>query len=189
MTVEGPSRLARWPVTRIRAGQTMRVQLLSDQWVRLVTHFHKTTFLCPEVPECDACLLLPPRPYWYLPVLIPHTHGHAIIELSAHATSDLEQKIKFCGLKLVPGVQVEVARSTPKAPLRIEVIGQEEQAPTAPLHDWVSCLMALYKLPVLRPVDSLADYGARVLHLVKARADLIAAERKASAEAGAKSRR
>jgi hypothetical protein len=181
ITQERPTTVARWPVVRIEAGHTVTVQLLSSEFVRLVTHFHRSTFLCPEVEECDACKLLPGRPYWYLPAVIQPGSRHGILELSAHACSDLEQKVRFVGLVLRPGVQVELSRRTKKAPIRIEINGQAPNPPAAQLAEWVTPLMALYRLPALRAGETLESYGERVKVSAIQRANLIAGQMKAAA--------
>lgn len=175
LSAERPVKVARWPLVRVHVGQTLVVQFLSADFVRLVTHFHRTTFLCPEVPECDACQVLPGRAYWYLPVQLPAFKMHGLLELSAHACSDLEQKIRFAGSALRPGVQVELSRRSAKKPIGIEFNGQAENPPVARLSEWVSPLMAVYGLPALAPGETVEAYGARVLPAAVSRANLRAA--------------
>jgi hypothetical protein len=188
ITQERPTTIARWPICRVIVGHSTTVQLLSSDFVRLVTHFHRTTFLCPEVEECDACKLLPGRAYWYLPVVVLPYSKHAILELSAHACSDLEQKCRFAGSALRPGVQVELSRRSAKKPIRIEFNCQAENPPAARLEEWVSPLMAIYGLPALKPGECLESYGARVKENALARANLRAAAYKLAAGQGAKGR-
>lgn len=177
ITQEPPTASARWPLVRVHEGHTIQLQLLSSEWVRLVTHFYRSTFLCPEVEECAACVLLPPRPYWYLPVFSPRSSRSALVELSASASADLEQKVRFAGFAVRPGVKVELSRKTKKAAIRVEVLGQAETPPVARLHEWVTPLMAIFGLPAIRPGESLQDFGVRVKHVAieraKVRADAI----------------
>jgi len=188
ITQERPTKIARWPVVRVQAGERVEVQFLSSDFVRLVTHFHRTTFLCPEVEECDACSLLPGRAYWYLPVQHVQYKGYGLLELSAHACSDLEQKCRFAGAALRPGVQVELSRRSQKKPLGIEFNGQAPNPPLARLEEWVSPLMALYGLPPIRPGESLDAYGDRVKPAAIARANLRAAAYKLDPKPWAKAR-
>lgn len=176
MSLETPRYVARWPMFRVQVHSKCEVQLLSGDWVRLVTHFNGRTFLCPEVEECDACNVLPGRAYWYLPVLALGSKRQAILELSAHASADLEQRCRFVGSAVREGVQVELSRRTQKAPLGFEVIGQAEAPPKAILHEWLTALMLLYKLPEVRPGESVEDYGARLRDRVLARAKVQADE-------------
>jgi hypothetical protein len=166
----------------------MAVQLLSGDWVRLSTHFWRSTFLCPEVEECDVCDLLPARAYWYLPVLVVATQRPSILELSAHASADLEQRCRFVGSAPRPGVEVELSRRSKKAPLRCEYTGQAERPAVARLHEWVTPLMALYRLPAMTPAESLEEYGCRVRAKVIERAKLVAGQMRAASSAGSWSR-
>jgi hypothetical protein len=174
MTLSGPVVMSRWPVMRVRVGATFRVQLLADCWIRLVTHFWGHTFLCPEGFKCDACEFLPPRPYWYLPALCLQTQVHSILELSASACSDLEQRCRFVGSAPRAGVQVEMSRKSPKSQIRLEVLGQETSPPTAQLWDWGTALMALYRLPPMHKGELIEQYGARVRATVASRANFMA---------------
>lgn len=181
ITQERPTEVARWPVVRVEVGHDVSVQLLSSDFVRLSTHFWRSTFLCPEVEECDACKLLPSRPYWYLPVFVQPSKRSAILELSAHACSDLEQKCRFVGSALRPGVQVELSRRSKKKPVRIEIIGQAPSPPLAKLEQWLSPLMALFKMPPVMPAETLEQYGARCKGYAVERNKLLAAQMKAAA--------
>lgn len=181
MSLETPRYVARWPVVRLQAGSKCRVQLLSGDWVRLVTHFSGRTFLCPEVEECDACNVLPGRAYWYLPCLHVDERRQALLEMSAHASSDLEQRCRFQGAALGAGVEVELSRRSKKAPLGIEVYGQAETPKVAIFHEWVSALMLLYKLPAVLPGESIDAYGDRVKDRVLARARVMADEYRSNA--------
>lgn len=182
MSLEAPTYVARWPMLRLQAGSKCDVQLLSGDWVRLVTHFSRRTFLCAEVDECDACNVLPGRAYWYLPVLHLEAKRQAILELSCHASADLVQRCRFVGFAIRAGVQVALSRRSKKAPLGIEVMDQAEGAPLAKLHEWVSALMLVYKLPGLLPGESVEVYGARVKDRVLARAKVMADLHRASAK-------
>lgn len=179
---------ARWPVVRVKVGHDIGLQLLSSDFVRLCTHFWRSTFLCPEVEECDACKLLPSRPYWYLPVSSLSTKQSAILELSAHACSDLEQKCRFAGFALRPGVQVELSRRSAKKPVRIEILGQAENPPVAKLAEWVTPLMAIFKMPPMMAHETLESYGARCESYAVARNRIIGEQLKAAARTGAKGR-
>lgn len=188
ISVEAPTRVARWPLVRVRVGEVITCQLLCGQFVRLVTHFHKTTFLCPEVEECDACELLPGRPYWYLPVQDCIYKRHGLLELSAHACSDLEQKVRFSGFALRPGIQVELSRRSAKKPVGIEILGSSETCPSTRPEEWVSALMAVYGLPALHPGETIDGYGERVKTTAVVRANLRAAAYKLDPTVGVKGR-
>lgn len=185
---ESPQCVSRLTVLRVPSGSTMAIQLLSGDWLRLSTHFHGRTFLCAEGVECDACQVLPSRVYWYLPVLAIQAKRVHLLELSASASADLEQKCRFVGSAPRAGVQVEVARRTKKSPLRFECIGQAEKAPLAQLHEWVSPLMALYRLPPLVVGETLEVYGRRVASRVVDRAKVAADAYRSAAAAWRKGR-
>lgn len=185
---ECPSVVVRWPLVRVLEGRQTEVQLLSGDWVRLVTHFYGRTFLCPEVDECVACQLLPSRAYWYLPVLSLATKRPSILELSAHASADLEQRCRFAGWPVAPGVQVELSRRSKKAPLRMELVGRVETPPVAVACEWCTALMALFCLPALVPGETLAQYGDRVKLVVLRRAELKGREAESRVKAGVNGR-
>lgn len=184
LTQEGPTVMVRWPVVRVKEGRETQVQLLSGDWVRLVTHFFRRTFLCSEGAGCVACELLPQRAYWYLPVVSLQTQRPSILEMSARASGDLEQRCRFAGYRVGPGVQVELARRSKKAPLRMELIGQATCPSVARLDEWVSCLMALYCLPALKPGETLDAYGERSKQTVERRAALMRMDMESAAARG-----
>lgn len=188
LSLEKPSCLPRWPVVRVKEGRETQVQLLSGDWVRLVTHFFRRTFLCSGGEECGACQLLPQRAYWYLPCLCLATQRPSILELSAHASADLEQRCRFSGWPVVAGVQVELSRRSKKAPLRMEILARVGTPPVAVVWEWCSALMALYCLPAFVPGETLDAYGARVRTIVNSRAALMASVVEASANGGVKGR-
>lgn len=188
LSLERPSCLPRWPVVRVKEGRETKVQLLSGDWVRLVTHFFRRTFLCPEVAECVSCELLPQRAYWYLPCFCLGSQRPSILELSAHASADLEQRCRFAGWPVFAGVQVELARRSKKAPLRMELIGRVDVPPVAKLSEWASALMALYCLPAFVPGETLDVYGARVKTVVVRRSALMAQQVEAVASGGVRGR-
>jgi hypothetical protein len=186
---ESPSTVLRLHVLRFQVGASMDLELLSGDWCRLVTHFYTRTFLCAGGEECDACSVLPSRCYWYLPVLVLETNHVALLELSPTASADLEQKVRFCGYSVSPGVQVVASRRTKKSPLRFEVFSRAETPKVCRPHEWISPLMAVYKLPPLHLEESLSQYGTRVHPMVVERAKLAAAFYKAACVSGDKSRR
>lgn len=181
MDVEAPCRVARWPIARVAPGHKRRLVLMSGEWVRVATHFLVNTFLCPEVEECAACGLLGVRAYWYLPCRCPVSGQFVLVEMSASSSADLEQRLRFAGLGVRAGVEVECWRKSSRRPLSWDVIGQTSATLTASLHEWVSPLMAIYHLPHLRPGETLPAYGERVRPKVLARAELAAASLRDSA--------
>jgi hypothetical protein len=104
-----------------------------------------------------------------------------LLELSSHASAELEQRIRFVGSSVREGVKVEMSRRSTRAPLRIEVIETPAEAEKAPLHEWVTPLMAVFGLPPLRPLETINEYGGRVGSMVLARANLVAGQLQASA--------
>lgn len=185
---ENPSSVGRLSVLKVQERQTIAIELLSGDWVRLVTHYHVRTFLCSEGESCHVCELQAPRAYWYLPVVATQSKRVHLLELSSSASADLEQKCRFCGSAPRAGVQMEVSRRTKKSPLRFEFAGNSERPKVAKIHEWVSPLMALYRLPPLAPGETLAEYGLRVSSSVVERTKLAAAEIRAAAERGVRSR-
>lgn len=185
---EAPRSESRWPVVRIQPGATIAVQLLGRNFVRVATHFFRSTFICLETDECDACELLPARPYWYLPCIALATGQCSLLELSSHASADLEQKLKFAGGAVEPGVQVELSRRSKKAPVRVEILELSASTKVAPLYIWVTALMRIYKLPPITAGESLEQYGARVSPKVRERAKLVAAAMRATSAGRARSR-
>lgn len=180
---ERPGVVARWAVARVRPGHPTEFQLLSADWVRLVTHFFRLTFLCAEGEKCDVCQFLPARPFWYLPAYEARSQRACLLELSASACADLEQSAKFAGFGIRPGVKAILSRRTAKAPIKAEIVGQVPNPPAAALYQWVTPLMAIYRMPHMRPGESLADYGGRIHRMVCSRCELAAAQIRAAASA------
>jgi len=173
MTNEAPTRAVRWPIVRIKAGSATRAVLLSSEWVRLSTHFFKTTRLCLEPGECPACEVLPSRPYWYLPVKHPQGGSFGLIELSNQASCRLEQACRFACRRFGPGIEIEFSRQSSKRPICSEVVGESDCKISVSLFEWASPLMAVFGLPAFRPEECAEQYWARVRASVAIRAQLL----------------
>ena len=176
---DGPACVARWPLVRVVPGQTTVVELLSAEWIRLVTHYHRATTLCLETEKCPLCFYLPARVYWYLPVHLQASGTMGLLECSNTACSTLETRLRFLDLKLEAGLILECSRQGKKSPVRLEPVGPSGRLRSAPLELWGSALFAVYRLPPIAPRERLEDYGDRVADRVAARAEVIVASVKA----------
>jgi hypothetical protein len=185
---EKPSVVGRWPLLRVRPGHQFEFELLSGEWVRLCTHFCTKTFLCAEDDRCEACSVLPARNYWYLPGLAGPEKRPSLIELSASASADLEQRAKFSFGSIGAGLTVVCSRKGPRSPVLCEPLRFAARATPLPFQTWVTYLMAIYNLPAVRPIDSLESYSVRVLPMVLERANLMAARARGLAERGVRGR-
>lgn len=188
MNLEAPSKQAVWSVVRVVAGHDVRVTLLSGDWLRLTTHFFFGTLLCAEGEDCPACALLPGRSYWYLPCIVAGSGRLGILELSSTTSADLEQRSKFSGVGLRAGVEVRISRRSKKAPCRCEVVGSNEAAPSAQLHEWASGLFRIFGFGPLHPEETIEAYGARIREVVRRRAQVVADRVVASASGRVKGR-
>lgn len=180
MDSEGPSRLSRWQMLRVPVGGTLRVELLSGDWIRLATHFAGRTFLCADHAGCPACELLPARSFWYLPVVEHISRRPYILELSSHASADLEQVAKFAFGAILPGSIFDLSRRGQRKPVRAEAVEMGKAATTVQLEHWASCLMAIYNLPPFVVGETLEAYGERVRGRVDQRAEFAISSLKAS---------
>jgi hypothetical protein len=179
----------RWPILKIHPGGTWEVHLLSDHWVRLSTHFAGKTVVCPENEDCGLCQLLGSRSHYYLPITFKQTGRMCILELSSQGLMDLEQRIRFAGFQVSPGVILSLCRKTAKSPLRIDVVGCEAVAAMPADHLWVSSVMALYGHEAMRGMECLAGYVERLMPAIVARTELAAADLRAGVNQGIKGRR
>jgi hypothetical protein len=100
----------------------------------------------------------------------------------------LEQSCRFIGATVGAGVQVELARRTAKGRLRVEITGVREGAAEIPPNEWLTPLMAVYKLPAFACDECVADYSARVRLFIEARANLVAAQLQSAADRRSRSR-
>ena len=178
--VESPTSRVKWSVVPVNVGSRMPFVLLSGDWVRLTTHFFRRTFLCTEGDSCDACSLLGSRAYWYLPVRSEQTGGVGLLELSAQASSHLEQAAKFAGYSVAAGLRIEVSRKSTKSPVFSEMVGQTPNASPLPLASWGTGLMKVFGLPPIEDGESLDSYGERVYERVRMRSQVEAAAYAAS---------
>lgn len=176
MNCERPSPSPRWELLRVQPRHDVVVELLSGDWVRLSTHYHRKTFLCSESPQCDCCDLLPVRPYWYLPGLLHPTRRATLIEFSSAASSDLEQHAKLLSGRIGPGLVVRLTRRTPKSPVKSEVVSDSSVNTTLRFHQWVSALMAIYLMPPIREDEEIEAYGRRIASVVDQRSAVIATQ-------------
>jgi len=179
---ESPSKSVRWPLLRVSPGSSVDVELLSGSWVRLLTHFCKRTVLCADCPECSLCELLPARPFWYLPAVIVDGRRPCLLELSAHASADLETVAKFAFGSVGPGLRVRLTRRSARAPLRSEALESVAAPARCRVHEWGTVLMAIFGLPPFREFEEVPAYGARVQRVVLERAAVMAARIKDSAK-------
>jgi hypothetical protein len=186
--LESPSKCARWPLLRVPAGQSVLVELLSGDWIRLTTHYVGRTVLCPQTPDCPLCDLLPTRAFWYLPALREPGRRPVLLELSAQASSDLEQVAKFAAGSVGAGVRLMLSRRTAKSPIRSEAEGFAPSPRRTNVDEWGSLLMAVFCCPPLRPAESISDYGSRIQPQLLARAEVAAARVRSGAEKGVRSR-
>ena len=182
MRQEGPSRSVRWPLLRVLAQHETQVELLSGDWFRLSTHYFRRTVLCAESDLCPLCSLLPVRAYWYLPVVVLPTKQPAILEMSATASSAMEQNAKLLAGSIGPGVQFLLRRKSAKRPVYSEVVGTSEKCSRVSKDVWLTALMAIYLLPMWRVDEDAESYSARTLSMVIERANLVAASVKAAAD-------
>lgn len=176
---ESPSRLSRWALLRVPVGAGLVVELLSGDWIRLPTHFSGRTFLCTNSSECPLCEILPARSFWYLPVGRVPGMRPALLELSSHASADLEQVCKLAFGTMGPGARVELSRSSKRKPVRSEAIESVLGACRVNLQTWGSALMAIYGLPQFGALETLEAYGERVRGRVFERAEVVAARLRA----------
>lgn len=181
MDSEAPSKLSRWALLRVPVGAGLVVELFSGDWIRLSTHFSGRTFLCSNGPECPLCEILPSRSFWYLPVGRVPGMRPAILELSSHASSDLEQVAKLAFGSMGPGARIELSRRGARAPVRSEAVESVLGACRVNLQTWGSALMAIYGLPQFGALESLEAYGERVRGRVFERAEVVAARLRAGA--------
>jgi len=106
----------------------------------------------------------------------------AILELSSHASADLEQVVKLGSGHLAAGSVIDVSRRGHRKPVRAEYIEQAPAACTVNLQTWASALMAIYGLPQFGAIETLESYGERVRSKVFERAEMIAARMRAGAK-------
>lgn len=172
MNFETPTKQARWTVLRVEAHRESRVELLSGDWLRLATHFFRGTFLCAEGEDCPACEVLPARCYWYLPCLIRPGSWLGLLELSATASADLEQRTKMAGLRICSGLEVVLSRKTKKAPIRCEPTAIKESPSVARPHEWVSGLFRVFGLSGLEPGETLEHCSGRLRPTITRRAEV-----------------
>lgn len=189
MDSESPSKLVRWPVLRVQPGSEKRVFLLSGEFVRLPTHYFRRTVLCVGDDSCPLCSLLPSRSYWYLPAVHQEGRQPCLLELSATAASSLEQNARLLGGRLGAGLRVRLFRQSPRKPLYTEVLEGCEPFSHASSNDWLTALMAVFLMPAFKRGETLEEYGARTIELVRQRATLVLASVEAAAEKGVKGRR
>lgn len=175
MQVESPSKCVRWQLLRVRPGNDVLVELLSGEWLLLVTHFAGRSILCAEVAECELCDLLPGRAFWYLPALVLPQRRPCILELSAQASTDLEQVAKFSAGSVGAGIRLTLSRRGPKSPIRSAFEDFVASPTRTNVDEWGSLLMAVFGFAPLRPLENLDAYGERIRPQVLARAAAAAA--------------
>lgn len=179
MDSESPSKLSRWALLRVAVGAGCLVRLISGSWIRLATHYCGRTCLCLDSAECPLCELLPSRSFWYLPVVRLPGGRPALLELSAHASADLEQVAKLAFGSVGSGVEVELTRRSSRAPVRSEAVRFTPSPERVTLQVWGSALFAIYGLPQMSANETLEEYSERVRGRVFERAEAAAARLRA----------
>jgi len=171
---ESPSVRARWPIFRVESAAVLQVELLSGSWIRLATHYSGRTFLCADCEECPLCELLPARAFWYLPAVKIPGRRPGLLELSAHASADLEQVANLAFGSVGAGCRLDLSRRSAKAPIRSEAVSFTASPDRVRVDEWGSCLMAIYGLPPMHCEEAVAVYGDRVRPLLMTRARVTA---------------
>lgn len=175
MDRESPTRRYLLPILRLKAGSDATVRLLSADWIRLPTHFARSTVLCTGQQDCPLCELLPTRWYWYLPAIAVQTKAVVLLELSAKASADLEQAAGLFGSGFHAGARFQLIRRGAKSPVRVEWTGQDDPGKGMMLHEWVTPLMHVFGLPPINPGEQLEAYADRVHRPLHKRAEALAA--------------
>jgi len=188
MNLESPTRSIRWPVVRVVPNHDVCCMLLSGDWFRLSTHFHRRTLLCTDNDLCPLCSLLPSRPYWYLPCLVLPNKCRGLLELSATTSADLEQRAKMLHGRIGAGLSVRLTRRGKKRPVYAEIVDDVACSPSLVLATWVSAVMAIFGFSAMREYESLESYSARIQPAVLERAEALAAHLRGDTKTGAKSR-
>lgn len=173
---EGPKPVVRWPVLHVEQGHSVEVLLLSVHWLRLSTHFYKRTQICLGTDACPVCHLLPSRCYYYLPALYTATRRPVLLELSPHASSDLEQMARLQEQGFRPGLVVELSRRSKRAPVKTVVVRQDRTPPAVSPREWLTAVMGIYGFGEMREGESLEGYRARLFPAAVSRCDRLAAE-------------
>lgn len=184
MNLEAPSKAIRWPVVRVAPGHDVAVVLLSGDWFRLVTHFYQRTVLCPDSDACSLCALLPSRPYWYLPCLVQPRKTRALLELSATASADLEQRAKMLHGGIGAGMTVRLARRSSRRPVYCEIMDNSVFSPRLSLATWITAVMAIYGFSAMKEDETVVSYGARIQASVIERAGVVASRLQAVCSKG-----
>lgn len=179
----------RWPLVRVQVGGQTRVICLCDKFLPVAVHWSSfgkgRSILCPQ-QDCPLCSYMPSRGLFYLAVTC---FGHAsILELGSQASSHLEQHAALLHGGLRAGLEVQLSRRSPKAPLYSEVTGFADGTRHVTLLQFAAKVMALYSLPCPNPDESLEGYQARLLPIVQRRAEMEDRRQAASVSEGVKGR-
>lgn len=171
---ESPSASVNLPLLRVPAGRSLEIALLSTDWIRLDTHYFHGTVLCAGEPDCELCVMLPSRPYWYLPVRALKSRRITLLELSPRAAGNLEQLFQMMAGDLATGRTFEVRRKKAKSALSFSWIGDSVPSESLELHHWGTALMSIYRLPWINVGETIEQYGSRVHRKVCERAAVLA---------------
>lgn len=156
----------RWPVVRLRAGNTTEVTLVSAGFFCLTTHYCGRTVPC-AIEHCSLCELLPARGLYYLAVVCGGRLS--ILELGATSSAQLEQHLRLLHGGMRPGLVVKLSRRGNKSPVYSECIGMVDGAEAVSPMDLARHVMALYKFPPPQPDEDLGRYGIRLAEIVRRR--------------------
>lgn len=161
----------RWPVIRLRPHCESDVTLLSNEFFSLTTHFMRVTVCC-AVDGCALCELLPTRGLFYLACLCQGRRS--ILELGAFSANDIEQHAKLLHGGLRPGLQFRLSRSTKKAAVRSEVLGEAPNCQAVDRLTLAQRVLAVYKLPCCNPEETIEVYERRIRGIVQRRNEHLA---------------
>lgn len=169
----------RWPVVRLRSGSKVEAILCSDAFFPLTTHWINHTVPCCG-DGCDLCELLPGRGLFYVAAVV--MSRVSLVELGAQSASHFEQHAKLLHGGMVPGLVLELSRSSPKQPVRTEGLRFQEKVSPIPMLSLASHVCALYRLPCPNPDEDLDRYSRRLQSLVRRRNEVLALELKSSSQ-------
>ena len=161
----------RWPVVRLRAGNTTEIVLLSKEFFCLTTHWHRCTVPCAG-DGCSLCEILPGRGLFYVAAMcMGRVH---LVELGAMSAANLEQHAKLLHAGMRQGLVFALSRRTGKSPVHSEVVREQPGVSVVPILSLAAHVLALYKYPPPNPGESIEAYECRIRAIAQRRNSLLA---------------
>jgi len=158
----------RWPLVRVEVHGETEIVLLSQKFLPLTVHWSRRSMLCAG-DNCALCSWLPARGLYYVACIC--SGRVSMLELASLSSSYLQQHCKLLHGGMRAGLKIRLSRSSRKAPVHGEVVGELSGVVAVEVSELAPRVMALYQMPGPNPDEAFEIWESRLCQLAQRRAE------------------